>query len=210
MHELRNPSPIRTASSSSRPSQTSVLPSESEKTSADEASRLADQLHLSACQQDVFMPACCPKPAEMDTSTPGRPTKPSLAKLPGGKLPSSHQSRDSLGLGSSTLTPGANAFSRIQSSQASPSEHLLSSSERRDYSDLNQLMPSSVRRPREGVQPDTYPYESRVFSHPNVITDTVELMMERMGRTQRRRLKLSVSRNLGYLLYAVLGASPPS
>ena len=44
-------------------------------------------------------------------------------------------------------------------------------------------MPSSVKRPREGIQPDTYPFETRSKQRkPFASNDHVELMMERMGK----------------------------
>ena len=40
------------------------------------------------------------------------------------------------------------------------------------------------------MQPDAYPFETPSFSHPNVTSDPVELMMDRMGANATKEVKL--------------------
>ena len=102
----------------------------------------------------------------------------------GSNRPSSH---DSTSNEPSSQLSGASLFGRIGGVGIGSCARMISACEVPDYVDLNPLIPAIVRRPREGMQPDSYPFETPSFTHPNVTTDPVELMMERMGGIPQKK-----------------------
>ena len=173
---LRGPVHVLSVTNSMRPSQNSLHPTGPGISSAEEAACFADALHRQVNHQNVFASSCWQKAPLPENGVPCLPVKPSIAKL-GCTRPFPREATPQLPMSQSS---GPNVFGRVVDLTGS-SGRLLSSIGRRDGSDLNQSMPSSVRQPREGVRPDTYPFETPSFAHPPIASDHSELTMERMG-----------------------------
>ena len=75
--------------------------------------------------------------------------------------------------------------------------------------DLKNLMPSNARRPREGIQPDTYPFETLVKQRASAPTDTMGIMIERMGERMGELSSptkdLEIERFHEYVVFAMRG-----
>lgn len=130
---------------------------------------------------------------------PDPPARPSLFKL-GHSSPSPRESASKSPHG---IPAGVGTFGQVVDLAGSPSEHMLNSRGRRGDSDLNQLMPPIVRRPREGIQPDTYPFETPAFTHPKIPSDPAELMMEGMWENVTKEVK--IERSHEYFIFALMG-----
>ena len=76
---------------------------------------------------------------------------------------------------------------------------------------LSGLIPSSVKRPREGIQPDTYPFETLSKSRqPSSSNDPMEITMERMGERmgemgQINNKEMKMGRFHEYVVFATRG-----
>ena len=150
---LCNPSPVGDAPTSRRPIQTSGGPNESAESSAEEAVLLSDQLHAKACQKEGPPPPACWPSAPSHGSVPiDLPARPSLPKL-GSSRPNS---RDSPPNSHPTQLPGTSLFGSIGHVVSGSSERMPLACDVPGGVDLAPLMPASARRPREGVQRDTY------------------------------------------------------
>ena len=72
--------------------------------------------------------------------------------------------------------------------------------------DLRGLMPSSAKRPSEGIQPGNYPYESlSKQQHQPASTDPMELMLGRMGEMSTSNKDLEIERFREYVVFDVRG-----
>ena len=77
--------------------------------------------------------------------------------------------------------------------------------------DLSGLMPSSVKRPREGIQPDTYPFETLTKSKQlSTSNDPMGIMMERMGERigemgHNNNKEMKLERFHEYVVFATRG-----
>ena len=87
----------------------------------------------------------------------------------------------------------------------------LPSSLNTSHLDLSGLMPTSVKRPREGIQPDTYPFET--LSKPKqstASTDPMGIMMGRMGERmgelgQTNNKEMKLERFQEYVVFSTRG-----
>ena len=128
--------------------------------------------------------------------------KPSLVKIVNIRFPS----RESTHRTSNAVQTGANWSSKTVDLTGPSSERLLSTTNRFEDPDLSQLMPSSVRRHREGVQPDTYPFETPAFTHTQITSDPAELTMERMGGNATKEVKIERFREVAIFALRCFGS----
>ena len=110
-----------------------------------------EPLRMQQAQGDVFATAKWGEEPSMDLEKRHSATKPSLSLLS-----RKHQSPD-MDI-STPLTPSIGNFSGF----AVPPGHNTGSfsSTSAGHLDSEHLMPPSARRPREGIQPETYPFET--------------------------------------------------
>ena len=66
-------------------------------------------------------------------------------------------------------------------------------------------MPAGVRRPREGIQPDTRPFEKLSKSRPSIKSDPMELMLVRMGEMSQITNGLEIECFREYVVFAMRG-----
>ena len=71
--------------------------------------------------------------------------------------------------------------------------------------DLKHLMPGSVRRPREGMRPVAYSFETLRKNRPSIQSDPMELMLERMGERSASTKDLEIERFHEYAVFAMRG-----
>ena len=199
MPPLCAPSEPMKESSSRRPSQDSFQSDDTRISSVPETSHFMDSLHHRASAKTDFPPACWPVTGENATILPNEPARPSLSKL----SRSGHATPSSTPPPNTGVTMGFSPRGSGSDVMESASDRLLTNSIVADSSNLNQLMPPSIRRPREGVQPDTYPFETRAFTHPKLPNDPMELTMERMGENASKEVKLERSQE--FVVFALRG-----
>ena len=184
---------------SRRPSQDSFQSDTAGLSSAPETSHIMDSLHHKASVKRDYSPACWPAPVDSKVDKADLPARPSLSKLDASR----RNTPDTTPNTNPGVSLGFSPRGSVVDLTTTSSENLLSNCNIADTSNLNQLMPSSVRRPREGVQPDTYPFETPAFSHPKLPSDPMELMMERVGENASKEVKLERCRE--FVIFALRG-----
>ena len=198
-HPMCQPTQVASASNSRRPSQTSGGSGDSGISSIEGAVLLSDQLHTKTNQHDVFTPACWPSTAVSEPVTLDLPARPSLSKLESNRP----LSCDSTPLGVGSLNSNTSFPNRPGNAGISSSARTISACDAPGDIALNPMMPSSIRRPREGIQPDFYPFETPAFTHPKLPSDPAELTMERMGENATKEVKLERFRE--FVVFALRG-----
>ena len=201
MPNLREPPTALPASSSRRPGQDSLLYGTG-ASSVEDSAALIDSLHRQDSQQNVFAPACWPAATCLDYGVSSLPAKPSLSKsgVVDYLLVSNTPRMTSI------QPPGINLYGQVVDLTGPSADRLLLSRNRREDPDLNQLMPSIVRRPREGAQPDTYPFETPSFARPQIASDTAELIMERTGGNVTKEVDIERFQEFGVLALRGFGS----
>ena len=166
--------PRGSALSSRRASRNSVESGVSKPSSMSDTCIRIDKLHEDNRPTVNLGPSC------WHADPTSLPAEPEAAKLP--SLPSGGNSQRLNGVGPPGLTPMS--FGRLTSLACSypGGDPGLAAPFNTSHLDLSGLMPSSVKRPREGIQPDTYPFGTLSNpKQPSTSTDPMEIMMERMG-----------------------------
>ena len=196
-HTIDDEPPPMFIPSSRRPSQNSLdSGGVSASSSISETCATLGQLHTSNRKKDGGSPTC------WDQDIPNRPV---------GAL---SLSRPSLGTtwsrrGSGHATPpGLIPPLPIVSTPTLPVPYpgldpCLSCQSGTGHLDLRGLMPTSVKRPRGGIHPDTYPSGTLNRQQQPISGDPMELMIERMGELSNSSKDVKIVRFHEYAVFAV-------
>ena len=166
--------------------------------SASNSRAALERLRLDQPIGDVFLPA------KRNEETSREEAKPSPAAKPSLSLPSENKRHFATGLDNKVYPPPSvgvpSGLTLLPGSDPG-----LFSSAIAGHLDLKHLMAASVRRPREGIHPDTYQFGTLIKRRRSMQSDPSELTLELMGAMSSPTTDLEIERFQEYVVFAMRG-----